>query len=102
MKTAGFLVGGIGIAGLVAGGIFGTLAIVKNSDGKSLCPTKVCSNPSGVDANHTAETFADVSTVLFIAGAVLTAAGVVLVIVSPANKPKTGLVVSPLGAWGTF
>ena len=102
MKTAGFVVGGVGIAGLAAGGIFGTLAIVKNGDGKALCPMKVCSNPSGVSANHAAETFADVSTILFIADAVLTAAGVVLVIASPSSKPKVGLVISPAGAWGTF
>lgn len=103
MRTAGFAVGGVGIASLAAGGIFGTLAVVKNGDGKSLCPTKTCSNASGVEANHSAETFADVSTVLIIAGAVLTAAGVVLVVVSPSSKkPTTGLLLSPIGVWGTW
>ncbi len=103
MRTAGFVVGGIGIASLAAGGIFGTLAIVKNNDGKSVCPTKTCSNAAGVDANHAAEAFADVSTVLVIAGAVLTAAGVVLVIVSPSSKkPTSGFLISPAGAWGTW
>jgi hypothetical protein len=102
VRTAGFVIGGVGIASLVGSGILGGLAIAKNSDGKSACPTKTCANPSGVDANHAAETFADVSTVLFIAGAVLTAAGVTLVIVSPSKRRTTGFVVSPVGAWGTW
>lgn len=102
LKTAGFVTGGVGIASLVASGIFGAVAIAKNGEGKSACPMKTCANPSGVDANHAAETFADLSTVLFIAGVVLTGAGVTMVIVSPSKTSTMGLVLTPIGAGGTF
>ena len=59
-----------------------------------------------VGSPDAAETFADLSTVLFIAGVVLTGAGVTMVILSPSKTSPSsggvGLVLTPIGAGGTF
>jgi hypothetical protein len=88
VRSAGFVVGGVGIAGLLAGGILGGLAISKVSSAKGECNPN-CSaniNPAATQDMQTAGTFADASTGLLVAGGVLAAAGVVMVLVGGARK----------------
>lgn len=78
----GIAVGSVGVAGLVVGGVMGGLAMGQQSDAEEGCPNGRCS-AEGNDARTSAGTFADVSTAMFIAGGVLAAAGVVIIIVAP-------------------
>ncbi|HEX7601685.1 MAG TPA: hypothetical protein VF316_08775, partial [Polyangiaceae bacterium] len=89
-KTAGFVVGGLGVVGLVLGGVFGGLASSKASSAKSdatLCPNKVCT-PAGRDAVNSASGMATISTIGFIGGGVALAAGAVLILTAGPSTPK--------------
>ncbi len=90
VRIAGFVVGGVGIAGLALGSVFGEMASSKASSAKRECvPASNCqanTNPSAGSDMASAGTLADVSTVTFIVGGALVATGVVLVLV---GRPKT-------------
>ncbi len=90
LRTTGYVVGGVGLGSLAVGGIFGALAISKGSDAKSHCPAVQCSDRSAVENNHTAGTFADISTVTMSLGGVALVAGVIFVLTSPSTSAKTG------------
>jgi hypothetical protein len=83
LRTAGFVVGGVGIAGLAVGTIFGVLAFSKESQAHDVCPDAGCATPEGVNLHDSARTFATVSTIGFAAGALLTAGGLFLVLTAP-------------------
>ncbi len=92
MKTIGYVVGGVGLAGITLGGVFGIVAISKNSSAN--CHPNDCSNSDAKPADRTsAQGSADIATVGFIAGGVLTAAGVAFVLFAPkdskADAPPT-------------
>jgi hypothetical protein len=90
-KTIGFLVGGVGLAGLAVGGVTGLLAIGKNSDSKSACPNDgACNNQEAIDANDGAKTFGTVSTIGFIAGGACLAAGAILIFTAPSSSARSG------------
>lgn len=86
-KIAGFVLGGVGAVSVITGAILGGLAIAASDDAKSKCTPQLCTDPAVVDENDRAKTFADVSTVTMILGAVTLAAGVVFIFAAP--KPKT-------------
>ncbi|MBX3231465.1 MAG: hypothetical protein KIT84_24460 [Labilithrix sp.] len=93
-RTLGFIVGGVGVAGLAVGTVTGLMAIGKASDAKDVCPTDGgCSSRSAVDAADSARTLGAVSTAGFIVGGVGLAAGAVLVFTAPSKR--TGLHVAP-------
>jgi hypothetical protein len=78
------VVGGVGVAGLVVGGVFGIRTIdLKNQRGQYCDANNVCNNQQGVSLDRDARTSATVSTVSFIAGGLLAAGGVVLVLTAP-------------------
>ncbi len=86
-KTIGLVVGGVGIAGLAVGGVFGLMASSEWSqaqkDGKE-------------SEKSTADSQATVSTIAFIAGGVLVAGGAILWLTAPSASSSTtvGLVPS--------
>jgi hypothetical protein len=90
LKTVGLIVGGVGVAGLAAGGIFGFLALSKNSSansghcGGSLGGANQC-DATGVSLRSDAVTFGNISTIAFIAGGVLAAGGATLWLVAPSG-----------------
>jgi hypothetical protein len=90
LKTVGLVVGGVGVAGLVVGGIFGAMAISKNSDannghcGGSLGGSNQCDS-TGVGLRNDAVSFGNISTISFIAGGVLAAGGAALWLVAPSG-----------------
>ena len=90
LRTTGYVVGGVGLASLAVGGVFGAVAISKSSDAKSHCPAAQCGDRSAVDNNHTAGTFADISTVTIALGGVALVAGVIFVLTAPSASAKTG------------
>jgi hypothetical protein len=91
MRVTGFIVGGVGIAGIAVGSAFGLLAKSKNSDAlePQNCRTSMFCTQNGLNLTSQAKTDATLSTVFFIAGGVATAAGVVLVIVAPSSKSSS-------------
>ncbi len=99
-KVIGLAAGGVGIAGLVAGAIFGAMTMSSASQQKSDCssPTN-CPNPDHAASAHSSgETTATVSTVSFIAGGALAAAGAVLFLTAARSKeapPAAALAVVP-------
>ena len=76
-RTVALVVGGVGAAGLVVGGIFGAIAMSKKSDAQAVCPNQ-CSDQSGVDQWSSAKSAGTVSTVAFVVGGVGLATGLVL------------------------
>ena len=63
-RTIGFVIGGVGVAGLAAGAITGLMAMGKSSDAKATCPTDgACASRDAVDASESARTLGLVSTI---------------------------------------
>jgi hypothetical protein len=88
-RTIGFVVGGVGIAGLAAGAITGLIAIGKNNDSKKACPESgACGNSAAVDAADSAKQLGTISTIAFIAGGVATTLGAVLVLSAPSTSER--------------
>ena len=94
-RMTGIIVGGVGVAGVAVGAIFGLLASGAKSDAKSACESgapgtfsypNTCNpgNKSQVDdKNGSAKSNATISTIGFIAGGVLVAGGAVLYFTAP-------------------
>jgi hypothetical protein len=94
-RTVGYVVGGVGIAGLAAGAITGLIAIGKNNDSKKDCPTSgACASNDAVDSADSAKSFGTVSTIAFIGGAVCTAVGAVLIFTAKSSSEGSGGVAS--------
>jgi hypothetical protein len=89
LRIVGFAALGVGAAGLIVGGVFGGLAMGKHSDLEEACPGGACP-PDQQDNLDSYETFGTVSTVGFIAGGVLAAAGIALVVVSYVGGSDSG------------
>lgn len=107
-RTLGLVTGGAGVLGLGVGTIFGILAASKWSASKSACSTEGdCSSYSQAESDHTAAvTNGTASTVSFVVGGALLAAGAVLYLTAPSpNKDSAatvGLGPGTLTIGGTF
>jgi hypothetical protein len=105
-RAVGFIVAGVGVAGLAVGGVTGLMAIGKNNEAKEKCPNEgACASQEGVDANDGARSLGLVSTIAFGAGAALVVGGAVLIFTAPkganANKESARVRVTPsVGANG--
>lgn len=104
LKPVGFVVGGVGVAGLGVAAAMGALALSKNSEADESCFSASQCTAAGNATRADAATFADVSTALFIAGGVLTAGGVVMIALAPWDsgdeagaKPVARLGLGPTG-----
>jgi hypothetical protein len=81
MRTLGLVVGGAGVIAIGVGAVTGILAFSKHDDAVANCPSypdRCSADGSGTRANEDSKTFATVSTITFVAGGVLLAAGGVL------------------------
>ncbi len=104
-RVAGVVVGAGGLAGIVAGGIFGAFTYSAWSDANSGCPTHSGCSAAAIQSHDSAVTEATVSTVAFIAGGVLLAGGLTLFFTAPKDSVrKVGVQVAPgwLGMTGRF
>jgi hypothetical protein len=82
MQTGGLVIGGLGVVGIVVGSVFGLSAISKNNQANdSGCSASACTSPDAVQSRLDARAAGNVSTVAFVAGGVLAAAGVTLLVV---------------------
>lgn len=84
-RTLGIVAGGVGIAGIGVGAVFGLLSISKKNEADGQCrgPELELCTQQGVDDASTGRTFGNVSTIAFIAGTALAAGGVVLYFTAP-------------------
>jgi hypothetical protein len=95
LKTVGLIVGGVGVAGLLTGGVFGILALSQNASansghcGGSLGGANQC-DATGVSLRSQAVGYGNVSTIAFIAGGVLAAGGATLWLVAPSGHVQVG------------
>jgi tetratricopeptide (TPR) repeat protein len=80
LRPWGWVSIGLGAASLVAGGVLGIVAISKNSQASSSCTGDACTDPRALTLTQDALDAAHGADVAFAAGALLTAAGVVLVL----------------------
>jgi hypothetical protein len=89
---------GVGVVGLGVGTVFGFLAKSKlDASNNGPCDKNDRCTPDGLNDRHSAESFATVSTIGFIAGGVFAAGGVVLFLTAPppTSTSTTGLTLSP-------
>ena len=99
-RLLGWISIGVGGAGLAVGGVFGSMAMGTQSDldDSGACVDQKCA-PSQKDEVDTLGTQRTVSTVGFIAGGVLAATGIVLVVTAPKGdtRPQASLRFTPSG-----
>jgi hypothetical protein len=89
-RTAGLVIGGMGIAGIVVGGISGVIAASTWNHAKDLCSPADCPQMTLGQAESdrsSALTAATVSTIGFVAGSALVVGGLALVLTAPAGSP---------------
>ncbi|MCU0681324.1 MAG: PEGA domain-containing protein [Polyangiaceae bacterium] len=106
-RTLGFVLGGVGVAGLVVGGIAGAFALSSGSAVERECPGRVCTG-EGYDAVGRAKDEALVANLGLGVGVAGLVAGTVLVLTaeSPRRTPAAGLrslqptaFATPSGGW---
>lgn len=100
-RNAALVTAGVGIAAVGVGTAFGIAAMNQRND--AACPGNVCPDEGSASTLRGAKTSADVSTALFIAGGALLGAGLTVwwLTAAPAAS-RTGVLVTPVGAIGTF
>lgn len=91
-RTLGLVTGGVGLAGVAAGAIFGVLSISAHSAVTGRCPSYPrCSSADRADLddmNAKAELTGTISTIGFIAGGALLAGGAALFFTAPPSRPR--------------
>jgi hypothetical protein len=92
--STGVVVTGFGVAGLAVGGAFGVQTLVLKNQRSHFCDaSNVCTSGQGVTLDHDARTAATVSTIAMIAGGVVAASGVLLVLTAPRSGHGTEVAV---------
>ena len=104
LRTASFVAGGVGLAGIATFAIFGALSNGKFQNLQTACKGGPCppSRQSDIDSGRSEQTIANIGLAIGLIGV---AAGVTLFLVSAPKKspaPTTGLLVGPTGIGGTF
>ena len=82
LRDLGIVVGSAGIVSLGVGTVFGAMAIAASKSAKSKCTPSLCTDPTAVTDNNHAKTFADISTVTFVAGIASVTGGAAMVLFS--------------------
>jgi hypothetical protein len=98
LRIAAIVAASTGAAGLIVGGVFGATAISKKNSAHCNGVDCSASTPDGARSLHDAQTAATTSTVFFIVGGALVAAGAALWVFAPTPT----VAVSPFGVEGVF
>jgi hypothetical protein len=103
-RTAGWITGGVGLAALGAGAVFGALALHEKTESNAHCSAGACNDVAGLDAYESARNYGRVSDVVFGGGVLALAAAAILIFTSRDQAESTSgqLVVSVSGlgaAW---
>lgn len=100
VRTTGLVLGGVGLATLVAGGVFGALSVTAHASYEKNCgatigaPASACTQ-AGVNGEQDAATKGTVSTVLFVVGAAAVASGAVFYFMAPSGPALTRVGIGP-------
>jgi hypothetical protein len=99
-RPLGWIVGGVGVAGVALGAVAGIVAIGDANTFKRDCTAQgLCQSQAGVDAAAAGKTTSTLSTVALIGGAVATGVGVYLLLSSrPSQSATVGVLAIPGGA----
>lgn len=89
-RKAGFVLLGVGGAGIAFGAVMGTLAVLEKQTVDEHCngPEGYDCDATGLEAVDKMRTYVNPSTIGFIAGGVLAATGLVLVLTAPPSSPE--------------
>jgi hypothetical protein len=91
-KTLAVVVAGVGVAGIGVGSFFGVSAMSSWSNAQNECPSAGCIQRAQAQADHdSAATSSTISTIAFIAGGALVAAGGVLFLTAPSHGEETAV-----------
>lgn len=102
-RIAGFVVGGIGIAGLGVGAVTGVLALSKKSELEKECPNAAACSAQGVAKASEGKRLSLVSTASLIAGGVGFGVGFILVLTGGSGQtPPTTIGLSPVPGGATI
>ncbi len=106
-KTTGLVVGGIGVATMAAGGVFGVLAIVNDGNATKACPQPCFAGSSAAkaadDRTDRALVFANVANVVIPIGLVAAAiGGYMFLSAGPTEKPSARAFLSPRPGGASF
>lgn len=95
-RTVGYTVGAIGVVGLAVGVVSGLSAISLNSRSKDKCPMSgICADDAARSDADSARSAATISTIGFVAGGTLLAAGIALVVFAPSSSSSRSPSPSP-------
>jgi hypothetical protein len=94
-RTIGWIVGGAGVVGVGIGAVFGARVLGLKSDRDAHCGAGNVCDAEGVTLDRDARSAATVSTVGFVAGSLLLAGGLVLVLTSPSAKSQASIGIRP-------
>jgi hypothetical protein len=86
-RVLGLVVAGVGLAGLAVGTVFGLQASSKNDDAGAHCRGNLC-DAEGIRLDKQGRDDATISTISFIAGGVLAAGGLVIILTAPSGREK--------------
>jgi hypothetical protein len=98
-KLLGLVAGGVGVAGLAVGGVFGAMTLSEKSQQQSACgsPCSPASHTQAVNDHSTGMTDGTIATVGFIAGGAFLVGGAVLFFTAhpTTQQPATGTLLVP-------
>jgi hypothetical protein len=105
LKTAGIVTAGVGATGLVAGTVFGLVALSKNSaansqhcgSGGGYSDANAC-DPTGITLRHDAVNAGNLSTIAFVTGGVVFATGAGMWLLAPSSHVQATPAVAAGGA----
>jgi serine/threonine-protein kinase len=98
-RTLALISGGLGIAGVAVGSVFGLVAMSKRSEYRShVGADGQCTDMTCQTASHSAYSAGTVSTIAFVAGGVLLATGGVLWLTAPSRSNGTQAYLHPTAA----
>jgi hypothetical protein len=86
-RIAGGVIGGVGLAGIVVGIVYGVQASAKESDSEAFCepPDYTLCTEDGLTLLDEAATSSLISNVSFVVGGVLVAGGIVVILTAPSD-----------------
>jgi len=87
-RIAALAVGGVGLAGIAVGAVFGVRTLDKAAEVEEACGDKPICRRGVVEKNEEAYTSATISTVAFGVGAAAVAAGITLWLTAPSGAPS--------------
>jgi hypothetical protein len=98
-RTLGFVLGGVGVAGIGVGAVAGLMVLGKKNTAEDECPANQCS-PAGYDAVESGRTLKTVSNIGWIVGALGVGAGAYFILTSSNGESTTAVGPVPLPAGG--